>query len=65
MPLTRDAPKNHSLLRKIGPEKLPRYAAEAARALADGASVAETPAAGVRGQAETVWFLDRDAASQV
>jgi 6-phosphogluconolactonase len=36
-----------------------------ARALADGASVEETPAAGVRGQAETVWFLDRDAASQV
>jgi len=33
-----------------------------ARALAEDGSVAETPARGVRGQDETVWWLDADAA---
>jgi 6-phosphogluconolactonase len=36
-----------------------------ARALADDGSVEETPARGVRGQVDTVWFLDREAASQL
>ncbi len=35
------------------------------RALADEGSVAETPARGVRGLAESIWFLDAAAASQV
>lgn len=35
------------------------------RALAEEGSVAETPARGVTGTAETVWFLDRDAASRL
>lgn len=35
------------------------------RALAEDGSVAETPARGVAGRAETVWFLDADAASLV
>ncbi|KAA1417115.1 6-phosphogluconolactonase [Nocardioides humilatus] len=33
------------------------------RALAEDGTVAETPARGVRGTAETTWFLDHDAAS--
>lgn len=33
------------------------------RALADDGTVAETPARGVSGKAETVWFLDSEAAS--
>ena len=33
------------------------------RALADEGSLAETPARGVQGKAETVWFLDHEAAS--
>jgi 6-phosphogluconolactonase len=37
----------------------------ARRALAEEGSVAETPARGVTGTAETIWFLDRDAASQL
>ncbi|WP_134739109.1 6-phosphogluconolactonase [Nocardioides sp. 503] len=36
-----------------------------ARALADDGSVEETPARGVHGQVDTVWFLDREAASQL
>jgi 6-phosphogluconolactonase len=36
-----------------------------ARALADGTDVHETPAAGVAGQVETIWFLDRAAASRL
>ncbi|MCD4525878.1 6-phosphogluconolactonase [Nocardioides sp. cx-173] len=36
-----------------------------ARALADAGSVEETPARGVRGQVDTVWFLDREAASRL
>lgn len=36
-----------------------------ARALADEGTVAETPARGVRGTAETTWFLDHDAASHL
>lgn len=35
------------------------------RSLADSGSIEETPARGVRGSAETVWFLDRDAASLI
>lgn len=35
------------------------------RALADDGTVAETPARGVRGTAETVWFLDKAAASSI
>ena len=35
------------------------------RALADTGSVSETPARGVHGQVDTVWFLDRDAASRL
>lgn len=34
-----------------------------ARALADEGSVTETPARGVRGRSETVWWLDREAAA--
>ncbi len=41
-------------------------AAAVGRALAaDPPDVHEIPAAGVRGQAETIWFLDRESASQV
>jgi 6-phosphogluconolactonase len=36
-----------------------------ALALADGTDVHDAPAAGVSGQAETIWFLDRAAASQL
>jgi 6-phosphogluconolactonase len=36
-----------------------------ARALADGADLHEVPAAGVTGREETIWFLDRPAASQL
>ncbi len=36
-----------------------------ARALAEGTDVHEIPAAGVVGSEETIWFLDRDAASQL
>ncbi|MXG88716.1 6-phosphogluconolactonase [Nocardioides flavescens] len=36
-----------------------------AKALADGTDVHETPAAGVSGVEETIWFLDRDAASRL
>jgi 6-phosphogluconolactonase len=36
-----------------------------ARALASGTDVHEIPAAGVTGEAETIWFLDRDSASQL
>jgi 6-phosphogluconolactonase len=36
-----------------------------ARALADTGDVHETPARGVQGEAETVWFLDRAAASRL
>lgn len=36
-----------------------------ARALADEGSVSETPARGVSGTAETTWFLDHDAASNL
>lgn len=36
-----------------------------ARALADEGTVAETPARGVQGTAETTWFLDHDAASRL
>ncbi|TNM39622.1 6-phosphogluconolactonase [Nocardioides albidus] len=35
------------------------------RALADDGSIAETPARGVAGKAETIWFLDRPAASLI
>ena len=34
-----------------------------ARALAEGTDVHDTPAAGVQGTDETIWFLDRDSAS--
>jgi 6-phosphogluconolactonase len=34
------------------------------RALAEDGDVHETPARGVRGEATTIWFLDRDAASR-
>ncbi len=36
-----------------------------ARALADAGSVTETPARGVRGREETIWFLDQGAASRL
>ena len=36
-----------------------------ARALADGTDLHDIPAAGVTGRVETVWFLDREAASQL
>jgi 6-phosphogluconolactonase len=36
-----------------------------ARALADTGSVEETPARGVHGRLDTVWFLDRKAASRL
>jgi 6-phosphogluconolactonase len=36
-----------------------------ARALADTGSVEETPARGVHGRLDTVWFLDREAASRL
>jgi 6-phosphogluconolactonase len=36
-----------------------------ARALAGTGDVHETPARGVRGEATTIWFLDRDAASRL
>jgi 6-phosphogluconolactonase len=44
-----------------GDQKAPAVA----RALADGTDRHEIPAAGVRGSEETIWFLDRDAASQL
>jgi 6-phosphogluconolactonase len=37
----------------------------AARAIADGTDRHEIPAAGVTGTEETIWFLDREAASQL
>jgi 6-phosphogluconolactonase len=40
-------------------------ASAVARALADGTDVHDIPAAGVKGSEETIWFLDRDAASQL
>ncbi len=40
-------------------------AAAVARALAEGTDFHDTPAAGVRGSEETIWFLDRDAASSL
>ena len=36
-----------------------------ARALADGTDFHDVPAAGVRGAEETIWFLDREAASRL
>ncbi|WP_193611529.1 6-phosphogluconolactonase [Nocardioides lijunqiniae] len=36
-----------------------------AKALADDGSIHDTPARGVQGQVDTVWFLDREAASQL
>lgn len=36
-----------------------------AHALADGTDVHDTPAAGVRGTEETIWFLDRESASRL
>ncbi len=36
-----------------------------ARALAEGTDVHDIPAAGVRGEDETIWFVDRAAASQL
>ena len=36
-----------------------------ARALAPGTDLHDIPAAGVTGEAETIWFLDRDSASQL
>lgn len=36
-----------------------------ARALADEGSVTDTPARGVRGREETLWFLDQEAASRL
>ena len=36
-----------------------------ARALAAGTDVHDTPAAGVSGQDETIWFLDRESASRL
>jgi len=36
-----------------------------ARALAAGTDVHDIPAAGVSGEAETIWFLDRGSASQL
>ncbi|MCL2543312.1 MAG: 6-phosphogluconolactonase [Nocardioidaceae bacterium] len=35
------------------------------RALADDGSIAETPARGVQGKSETIWFVDQAAASQI
>jgi 6-phosphogluconolactonase len=40
-------------------------AAAVASALAEGTDPHETPAAGVRGTEETIWFLDRPAASRL
>jgi 6-phosphogluconolactonase len=40
-------------------------ASAVARALADGTDLHDIPAAGVSGSEETIWFLDRDAASQL
>ena len=40
-------------------------AAAVARALAAGTDPHEIPAAGVTGEAETIWFLDRESASQL
>ncbi len=40
-------------------------AAAVARALADGTDLHDCPAAGVTGVEETIWFLDRDSASQL
>jgi 6-phosphogluconolactonase len=40
-------------------------AAAVARALADGTELHVCPAAGVSGLEETIWFLDRDSASQL
>ncbi len=40
-------------------------ASAVARALAEGADVHDCPAAGVTGSAETIWFLDRPAASHL
>ena len=40
-------------------------AAAVARALADDGSIAETPARGVNGTEETIWFLDTPAASHL
>lgn len=40
-------------------------AAAVAAALAEGADLHDTPAAGVTGQVETIWFLDHDAASHL
>lgn len=39
--------------------------AEAVAAALGGADLHETPAAGVSGREETIWFLDRDSASQL
>jgi 6-phosphogluconolactonase len=36
-----------------------------ARALADGADLHDVPAAGVTGELETIWFLDRASASEL
>ncbi len=36
-----------------------------ARALADGADLHDVPACGVTGELETIWFLDRESASQL
>ena len=36
-----------------------------ARALTPGTDLHEIPAAGVTGEAETIWFLDRESASQL
>jgi 6-phosphogluconolactonase len=44
-----------------GDEKAPAVS----RALADDADLHDTPAAGVKGSEETIWFLDRAAASQL
>ena len=44
-----------------GDEKAPAVA----RALADGTDLHDSPAAGVTGSEETIWFLDRDAASSL
>jgi 6-phosphogluconolactonase len=40
-------------------------AAAVARALGEDADPHQVPAAGVAGQEETVWFLDRAAASEL
>jgi 6-phosphogluconolactonase len=44
-----------------GDEKAPAVA----RALAEGTDLHDTPAAGVSGTDETIWFLDRPAASSL